>query len=54
MNMENSPNPTPRHERLAVAFDAVIVADGKTINCRILNISAGGAQLMVDRKFSHG
>ena len=40
--------------RETILTQARIMADGDWHNCRILNISTGGAKLQIDRRISHG
>ena len=40
--------------REAILTEAKIMVDGGWHNCRILNISTGGAKLQTDRHISHG
>ena len=43
-----------RHARAEVSFDASLTAGGKTGECRIQNISAGGAQVATRMPLSRG
>lgn len=40
--------------RESILTEAKIMVDGDWHNCRILNISTGGAKLQIDRRISHG
>lgn len=43
-----------KYTRETLSTDARIQADGDWHNCRILNISVGGAKLQTDHAVSHG
>lgn len=42
------------HERRTILFDARLRKDGQWQDCRILNMSAGGAKLLVNSNINHG
>lgn len=43
-----------KYERRPILFDARIMEGGQWQDCRILNMSAGGAKLIVSRNINHG
>ena len=54
-NKEQSSEQSRRkHERQQVLFDARIMEAGQWQACRILNMSAGGAKLLVNCNINHG
>ena len=51
---QNNEQSRRKHERRQILFDARIMEDGQWQDCRILNMSAGGAKLLVSCNINHG
>lgn len=54
MDEQNGPEPRRGHPRRSRMVEARVMEDGKWHECRILNISAGGAKLSVGCDFTRG
>lgn len=54
MQMQTGVSNTREHERRIVLVEARVMEDGQWHDCRIVNISAGGAKLLIGRQLGDG
>ncbi len=54
MNDTDSPYSRRKHSRNSVLFKAQIFFENQSIDCEIMDISAGGARVRGERQLEHG
>lgn len=54
MHDQNDTQYQRQDTRESILTQAKLMADGEWHNCKIINISTGGAKLQIDRRFNHG